>query len=243
MKLNTLTLLEYALFAIILQSFPLFAIDYKTYPFSELTQRLGYPSVDFFGSTYDEVVAIETYSDKSDVYYKEINSFLRFFPAPYEWYGTSPEQAKILVENIDQIYKRVPSIPQDLILFRGVNLQYRKNVNFKKGETFFDKGYVSTTTRYSVAKDFAIKINIEESPKSKKAIYVIYQNGPDNKAILINQNEDEVLLDHGQLLKIMDMRKSNSHYDIYLVQWCKSLCEQTLNADIIKYWASFHDAD
>ncbi|MGZ3789996.1 MAG: ADP-ribosyltransferase [Bacteriovorax sp.] len=219
-------------------SFDLCALEYKTYPFAELSHQLGYPNATYFGSTDDEIMDLETYTSKEDTYYQEINSYLRFFPAPYTWNGTSPEQAKKIVASIDTIFSRLPSLPQDLILFRGVDLKYRKNKSFAIGQEFVEKGYVSTSASFKVAEYFATGIN-GESTKSKKAIFVLYQNLPDQKGILIDQGEDEILLKHEQLLKVMSRKKNNSSYETYLVQVCKISCDQQMNKDIDRFWNHF----
>lgn len=60
--------------------------------FRTLYGALGYPSRDYFGSTADEVTDLAAYTGQEDPIYQEINGYLRFYPAPYEWYGTSPAQ-------------------------------------------------------------------------------------------------------------------------------------------------------
>ncbi|MDD4973833.1 MAG: ADP-ribosyltransferase [Bacteriovorax sp.] len=228
------------IFIFIVLSFDLYAFEYKTYRFDDLSHQLGYPSETYFGSGEDEIQDLETYSSKEDNFYKEINNYLRIFPRPYEWTGTSPEKAKIIVANIDKIFTKIPSIPQELILFRGVDLKYRNNKSFTIGEEFVDKGYVSTSTSFKIANYFATEIN-GESSVSKKAIFVLYQNLPDQKGILIDQNEDEVLLKHGQVLKVMSTRKTNSAYETYLVQACKNSCDKQMDKDIETFWKSFKE--
>jgi hypothetical protein len=208
-------------------SLDLYALEYKTYRFDDLSHQLGYPSVTYFGSSEGEIQDLETYSSKEDTFYKEINNYLRFFPNAYEWNGTGPEQAKSIVESIDKIYTKIPSIPQELILFRGVDLKYRKNKSFTVGEEFVEKGYVSTSTSFKVANYFATEIDGNSSASKK--------------AILIDQNEDEVLLKHGQVLRVMLMRKTNSTYETYLVQVCKISCDKQMNKDIEKFWKSFKE--
>jgi alkylation response protein AidB-like acyl-CoA dehydrogenase len=60
--------------------------------FRTLYGALGYPSRAYFGSTADEVTDLAAYTGQEDPIYQEINGYLRFYPAPYEWYGTSPAQ-------------------------------------------------------------------------------------------------------------------------------------------------------
>ena len=224
-------------------SFDLYALDYKSYLFTDLSRELGYPSETFFGSTQDQINDLDSYTSKYDSFYREINGYLRFFPAPYDWDGTGPDDAKIIVAHIDSIFKKVPALPKDLILFRGVDLKYRKNKSFLIGEEFLDKGYFSTSTSFKVAKYFAAEMDIENRIETKKAIYVIYQNNnsQSEKGILIDQNEDEVILKHGQVLKVMALKKSNPAYETYLIQLCSLKCNQQMNSDIQKFWKRFQE--
>jgi hypothetical protein len=228
------------LLIILLISSSLEAFEYHTYSFEKLSTKLGYPSENFFGSTEKEVFDLSSYTEKGETYYQEINNYLRYFPAPYEWYGTSPEDAKVMVESMDHIFKNVPVLPEDLILFRGLTLNFRKNKSFNVGEEFSDKGFVSTSTTFSVAIHFAVEMNKDE-PEKKRAIFVMYQNAPEQKGILIDQEEDEVILKRSQLFKIMDKRNEpGKSYETYLVQVCKQTCDGAMNPDIIKFWQAHH---
>lgn len=219
----------------ILLSPALYALEYRTFQFHKLAEQLGYPNETYFGSTGEEVSDLETYTSKEDAFYREINDYLRFYPDPYDWNGTTPMQARSIVGNIDKIFVRIPTLPQDLILFRGVGLKHRKNKSFRIGEEFVEKGYVSTSTSFKVAEHFATKES-DKSRSVKKAIFVLYQNSHGHKGILIDQNEDEVLLKHRQKLKIMALKKSG----LYLVQVCKTSCAKRMNKDIARFWNSFN---
>lgn len=226
--------------AILLTSFSSHALEYKTYRFSELSKILGYPSETFFGSSEKEISDLNTYTDQEDPCYQEINGFLRYFPAPYEWYGTGPEQAREMVASIDAIFKRTPPLPSDLIFFRGLTLNFRKNKDFSIGEEFTDLGFVSTSTNVKVAYHFAVEMN-KDQPEKKKAIMVMYLGEGTSKAsvkgILIDQGEDEIILPHGQKMKIMAQRSSpKKEYDTYLVQICRDQCQSDLPSEMRSFW-------
>lgn len=222
----------------ILLSPELYALEYRTYQFHKLAEQLGYPNETYFGSAEEEISDLEIYTSKEDAFYREINDYLRFYPAPYDWNGTSPKDARGMVANIDKIFARIPAIPQDLILFRGVSLKHRKNKSYRIGEEFVEKGYVSTSASYKVAQHFASK-NSDESTTVKKVIFVLYQNFPGQKGILIDQNEDEVLLKHGQALKVMARTKADPVHEIFLVQVCKTSCTKRMTKDIARFWNNF----
>jgi hypothetical protein len=219
-------------------SLNLFAVDYKVYDFQELSEQLGYPDKTFFGSSDYELIDLETYISKEDTYYKEINGYLRNFPNEYSWYGLGPERAKGIVDSMDKIFERVPVIPEELILFRGVDLKYRKNVSFAIGEEVLEKGFLSTSTSFDAAYEFT-KDPGKNPSRSPKAIFVLYQNSKDIKGILIDEEEDEVILKHGQKLKFMSTKNLNPYFETYLVQICKITCEEQMNEDIKKFWANY----
>lgn len=212
----------------------------RVYDFRTLYSALGYPSPDYFGSTEDEVIDLETYTSKEDTYYAEVNSYLRFHPEPYEWYGTSPAAAKVMVANIDRVFDRVPSLPADLVMFRGLDLKYRGGKAYSVGEEFVDKGYISTSVSFKVARYFAIEMNNDgDEAVSRKAVFTIYMDRPGEKGILIDQSEDEVILKHGRKFRVMAKKAGVVKYDLYLVQACSGACSSSLPAGVGGFWSNF----
>ncbi len=207
----------------------------KVYDFQNLYKSLGYgPDQDYFGSTNSQRMSVKTYIDKSDSFYAEINNYLRYYPAPYEWTGTGPEAAKKIVKDLDQVIKKAPKIPADIMLFRGMTLGWRSNKSFEVSEEFTDKAYTSTSTTYKVAEYFAT--GVTSSKQSKKALMAIYFNGKKVSGLLINQREDEVIIPRNQTFKIMDLKTKNN-YELYLVQACSKTCDTVVNdAEIMDWW-------
>ena len=218
---------------------PRVAAGARVYDFKKLYGSLGYPRPDFFGANETEIMDLDSYTSKFDSFYEEINGYLRFYPEPYDWYGTGPEDAKLIVKNIDHIFTLVPPLPGDLVLFRGVDLKFRGNKSYAAGEEFVDKGFVSTSTSYKVAKYFAEKGDKEENVGSKRAIFALYNNLPGDKGIFIDQNEDEVILRHGMTFKVMGKKVTGEKYDFYLVQICARACEASLAKDVRAFWENF----
>lgn len=210
----------------------------KVYEFKKLFTDLGYhQQTNYFNSTMDEVMSIESYIDKYESYYSEINNYLRFYPAKYDWDGTTPEMAKQNVKDIDHIISRTPKIPGDIILFRGLTLKWRGDKPFELGEEYMDKAYVSTTTTYSVAEYFAKGLSSDKNLSNKKALFALYFHQPQIKGLLIDQGEDEVILGHGKKFRIMD-KIPLAEYDYYLVQVCSKVCEtQMKKPDVQEWWA------
>lgn len=208
----------------------------RVYDFKALYKNLGYPSPDYFGSDEQTIMDIESYISKEDTFYEEINGYLRFYPAPYDWSGTGPEDAKLIVKNIDGIFRKAPPLPADLVLFRGLSLKYRGNKPYPAGEEFTDKGYASTSTSFKVANYFATGMH-DDSAGERKAILVLYFDKAE-KGIMIDQNEDEVILKHGSKFRVMETRDGNG-YDLYLTQVCAGACETVLRKDVKDFWTSF----
>ncbi|MGZ6473290.1 MAG: ADP-ribosyltransferase [Bdellovibrio sp.] len=202
------------------------------YDFRTLQYKLKYVGYSWFGATEKEAGSLEDYINKHEEYYTEINRYLRFYPEPYEWYGKSPEDAEVDVRNIDNIFKRVPDLPSDIILFRGIRLDWKKNKSFEVGEIFTDKAFVSTSTDLKIADQFTYG-----DTENGASIYVLYFNQPQAKGILIDQGEDEVLLQHDQTFKVMDKNTSRDK-TFYLVQICgfSSCSEEVQQQDAATYW-------
>jgi len=212
------------------------------YDFKTLYGGLGYPSPDYFGSTEEEVMDLDTYTSKYDSFYDEINGYLRFHPAPYEWYGTGPEDAKVIVEHLDNVFRRAPAIPGDLILFRGLGLGWHGGEPLAPGEEFTDKGYVSTSVSYGVARYFALEMGDEEKPE-RRAVFVLYLTRPEERGILVDQGEDEVMLPRGRKFRVMARKDGALKYDLYLVQACAAACETATRPDVGAFWRGFEPRD
>lgn len=215
----------------------------RVYDFKALYKSLGYPSPDFFGSAEEETQDLDSYTSKEDTFYSEINGYLRYYPKPYDWSGTGPDAARVIVEHIDSIFGRVPVLPADLVLFRGLGLGYRDGRPFGIGEEFLDKGYVSTSAAFRVAYHFAVEMAADEEKPSRRAIFVMYLARPGEKGILIDQGEDEIILKHGRRFRVMARKDGVRKYDLYLVQACGAVCDRTLRQDVNAMWTSFSAPD
>jgi len=125
------------------------------------------------------------------------------------------------------------------ILYRG--LGYLPPDYFGASET--DKGYVSTSVSFKVARYFAIEINDNAVTSSRKAVFAIYLNRSGEKGILIDQKEDEVILKHCMNFKIMAKKDNARKYDLYLVQACSENCATSVRSDVADFWANFNMQD
>lgn len=201
--------------------------------FKKLSSQMGYViSEEEAGPlTEEEHYSLRSYISTEDAVYREINNFLRFYPAKYEWYGNSPEDTKVLVSNIDNAIQKVPLLPKDLVLFRGLTLGWRRNKPFALQEEYLDKAYTSTSTSIIVANKFTGKV-----PK-RSALFTMYFNEA-SRGILISEFEDEVILPRGLKFKIMKKKLRNG-FPQYLVQICAVVClDKIKNLKALEYFNS-----
>jgi hypothetical protein len=213
----------------------------RTYEFKTLYSQLGYPDPGYFGASPEEIRDLATYTNQivADSYYRDINSYLRFYPEPYEWRTINPQQADAIVQNLDRLFTRVPPLPGDLILFRGLTLKFRGNRSYGVNEEFIEKSYASTTTSYLVARHFATLFTPITDTTTLKAIFAIYNNHPGERGILINQEEDEVILRHGIQFRVMGRKEIGQKFDFYLIQACSNPCETFTRRDVEDFWTNF----
>lgn len=231
-------------------------LNYQPVQFKSLYKHLGYKDEFYFNATEDEVDALTTYTEKADTYYKDINKFLRSKPPyDYEWYSISPEEALNISTKLNSLIDKMPLLPAPLILYRGLTLDYRKNRLFTEGESFSEAAFFSTSTNLNKAYFFATQYcaidtlkkynpalhQERQKNKSEQAILVLYMTSP-QKAVLMDQGEDEVLFKTQQKLKIMKARKVNDVH-FYLTQMCgQSDCAEKAPENLVQNFlkASFN---
>jgi hypothetical protein len=201
----------------------------RPYEFAELYRDLGYTDA-YFGATDDEIGNLNSYTDQEDSFYSEINGFLRFYPNPYDWNGIGPEDAKGIVADIDRLLEKVPALPSDLILYRGMTLGWHRNKPLAIGEEFEDKAYVSTSTSRAAAEHFA-------EGDDPGAVLTLYFGAEVGKGLLFKGSEDEVMLAHGQKFRVM-ARRPHGRTTAYLVQICgQGPCKKSVDRkDVLSDW-------
>jgi len=248
MKINKISLLIIAAFLCLntplkaeVQSLPAIknrrAASVRIYDFQKLYKDLGYTQA-YFGATDSELEALETYTTTEDSFYREINDYLRYYPGPYTYYGLTPDQAKELVSKLDSLFGRIPVLPYDLVLFRGMKLKFRADKPYAVNDEFTDKAYVSTSPSLKVAEKFALDKD-HEADGLEQALFIIYANKPGAKGLLIPSHEEEVILNRGSRFRIMAAKKIRPDYSIYLAQLCAAPCETSVRFDIRSFWERF----
>lgn len=110
--------------------------------------------------------------------------------------GWDAESVAELQRNLDKSFDSSPTTPKNMIAYRGVAAEAFSGL--KPGDSFIDKGYVSTTLdKGEMRGGMKVEIRI---PKGTKGIYI-------EKASYIG-SEKEFLLNRGLKFKIIDI-KSN----------------------------------
>lgn len=210
----------------------------KPYDFKALYNDLKYTPT-YFGAPTEEVESLRAYIDKQSDFYVEINSYLRKSTADQLDADIHSQTAKDIL-NISRLIQTVPPLPSDIILFRGMTLNWHKNNSpFEIGEEYVDKAFSSTSTNMEVAANFAIGGWYPSSAnfKDETAIMTLYFQTSDARGILIDQGEDEVLLNYGLRFRIMKKKVINEA-NHYLVQICqKVLCDtKVTRTDVLEQW-------
>ena len=114
--------------------------------------------------------------------YSDINNYLRT--------GKEPElgsvnETKDIVKSMDKEISQT-SAPRDMVLFRGVT-GVEKFENLKEGDTFKDKGYVSTTTNRESVTDFMSNASGGRSGPIQKG-FVLEVSVPKGEKVLSVKN-------------------------------------------------------
>ncbi|MFA5162027.1 MAG: ADP-ribosyltransferase [Elusimicrobiales bacterium] len=212
----------------------------RVYDFKQLYAQLGY-NASLFGATADEISALNEYTDQTIATsnYKDINNYLRLYPAAYNWTTISPERAARIVRNMDGLFVKVPALPYNMVMFRGITMKFHGNKSYEPSEEYIDKAYVSTSLDDAVAKHFVLGLIHDKT--ARRAILVIYSGSPGNKGILINAGEYEVILPHGATFRVMDTRTLhfNPDMDLCLVQLCSDSCESDIPARVLDFWRNY----
>jgi SPP1 gp7 family putative phage head morphogenesis protein len=158
----------------------------------------------YFGKlTHEQLDAFQDYSGHM---YSNINDYLRHGKNPVDL--NRGDHAKLLAtvkENIAHLDEALKhgSAPRAVTVYRGV----RGDVvdQFKAGQVFQDKGYISTTADKAVGEQFA-----REMGSPKKAVFHIEIVKGDNIApVYSHKKEQELLLPRDTKLEILEITEEN----------------------------------
>ncbi len=197
----------------------------------ELATKLGYSSNIYENQilSSDERDSLSSYTSYDDPLYEDVNGYLRGTTSNF-WYFQNTAEIDVQIKLMDRAIRRLPRLPQEMVLFRGQTLGYRKDKKFEVGEIVTDKAYWSATTSLKVAERFS---------NSDGSVFVIYNNQKDFKGVNLNSLEEEVLLPRDIVARVMKSKLRNN-LQLALVQLCETeqSCEKEITRDDIKkIWA------
>jgi hypothetical protein len=201
----------------------------QQWDYSVLEKHLGYSKY-YRDNPYlnkAEKYAIRTYTNYDEPYYKDINDVLRDIPRPDGIYYIDFFDVLEISKDIDNAINKLPALPNDMILFRGVNLAYRDYIPHGNGDVFIDKAFFSTSVYDGVGTAFA----------GKGVMYAIYSSKKKRDGILCNPIEREVILPRSQAYKVMDTFKLEKNH-VQLIQRCedKDSCLEDIHLPSVNSW-------
>jgi len=198
--------------------------DLGNWNYEELSESLGYSSLQNNPElSENEKFYLGEYKTNT---YKVINSSLR--------QGLSMNDGlKAYVTGIDDSILKSPLIPNDVILYRGITLDYRGGKPYLENEEFTDKAYISTSLNLLTAKNFA-----EEHTEKGSMVFLIYSDQQFN-GTLMSEYEAEVLLKRSSKFRIMKLEKKRGVY-YGLTQLCDQDCNEKISPFAQEQWAAFN---
>lgn len=123
--------------------------------------------------------------------YRSVNSRLRNQPVKIG----SDIEAKQIQAGLDKSFENAPTVPRNMVVYRGIDRDAIKGL--KPGDSFIDKGFVSTTIKGTGEFKGGAKLEIRV-PKGSKGIYVA--------SISKYKSEREMLLNRGSKFKVIEQR-------------------------------------
>jgi hypothetical protein len=163
-----------------------------------------------FSLSGDELSTLHKYTNNG---YKDMNGMLRGT-------GTSPysiESTKLDIEAMDALIERAPQVKSETPIFRVFNAYLV--VGLKAGDTYVDKGYMSTTTHNITAKrGKTVRNLIGDIEPTMDVVGRIKPNGHHSgisinhagEDISPNPKEHEFILPRGTQLKYLGFEKAPS---------------------------------
>lgn len=200
----------------------------------KLEKKLGYSGMDSIEERVSPM-AFRALDDYKSIFYSTMNSFLR--SSKYNLSNLPVSTELMRTHLLDTIFYNFPALPENLILFRGSSLGYRKNQPYRAEEIFTEFSYVSTSADIKVAESFSHSINKDDNGQVM-ALY--FQKGLIQKGlVLCDEKESEVLLPHKISFRVMDeVPMSDPRITLSLVQICTTdqSCEFEVRKDVVKKW-------
>jgi len=196
MKLSRLIFISALLFSSSAQA--------RVYTPEEISKHVGYSSIyEHLGLDSKLAISVNAYAYPDGytmqmsapfVNYTKINRWLRGLPIDDFTGGSLVEKIKQVIQDVDFVIQQSHQLPQDLILFRGTNLAWRKSL-YEVGDEFSDLAYISSSLDYQIAGRFM-------NAKDLAVIYVIYSDHSFH-GLWMSPVEKEVLLPRNTVFRVM----------------------------------------
>lgn len=161
---------------------------------TELTGR----SLDTLTAEYgwDNAMNIRGYTIKD---FQKVNTALR-----------DNKTKSVYVKRMDAAFEKAPAIKDDSLLYRGVRAFLDNLDDLQPGAVIEDKGFMSTSTRLDIAKEFGavLRNGTAKNPEKYESAVLRIRTPAGTKAIKLGNSsvvsgEQEVLLNRGGRLKVL----------------------------------------
>lgn len=161
---------------------------------SELTGR----SLDTLTAEYgwDDAMNIRGYTIKD---FQKVNTALR-----------DDKTKSVYVKRMDAAFEKAPKLDNDSLLYRGVRAFLDNLDDLQPGAVIQDKGFMSTSTRLDIAKEFGavLRNGTAKNPEKYESAVLRIRASAGTKAIKLGNSsvvsgEQEVLLNRGGKLKVL----------------------------------------
>ena len=159
-------------------------------------------------STDEDYLESVPFADYTADGYFNINNFLRGKVKKFT-FKKDEDDAKSSIEGIDRLFDKAPTIPEDMVLHRGIHSDYANDViaKYQVGDLFTDQAYVSTSTDKQQAEEFATYSDEVDNegftleilvPAGTRGIYV-----PEYLGSYQENAENEIVLDRGTTFRVI----------------------------------------
>ena len=120
----------------------------------------------------------------------------------------------VYVKRMDAAFEKAPSLKDDTLLYRGVRAFLDQLDELQSGAVIHDKGFMSTSTRFDIAKEFGavLRDGTAKNPEKFETAVLRIRTPAGTKAIKIGNSsvvagEQEVLLGRGGKLRVLGQTK------------------------------------
>ncbi len=168
----------------------------------DLDAELAGRSMDTLVNEYgwDNAMNIRGYTIKD---FQKVNTALR-----------DDKTKSVYVKRMDAAFEKAPPLKDDTLLYRGVRAFLDQLDELQPGAVIHDKGFMSTSTRFDIAKEFGavLRDGTAKNPEKFETAVLRIRTPAGTKAIKLGNSsvvagEQEVLLGRGGKLRVLGQTK------------------------------------